>query len=144
MKSRLRRGPIRAPRRKRQFYSGERSVSWKIAQLQAALEAEPVVGRLQRKVIMFGGFQLENGEPPRASSGSYLNDAVLATRAGEDGCMDEPQTGASVDAGCRAGAVSRELRPIRKPQAGAGRRRDRRRVPRALLSSIDVSVLLSG
>src|ERR1700730_15071622 len=85
MKSRRRRGPIRAPRRKLQFNSGELSISRKIAQLQTAPEAEPVVGRCPRKGNMFGCLQLENGEPARASNGPYLKDAVLATGAGETG-----------------------------------------------------------
>ena len=54
-------------------------MAWKIALLLMSPDAQPVVGRLQWQMYVFGGFQLENCQTPVSRDCQYIQNSTLSS-----------------------------------------------------------------
>ena len=98
MEAQLRSNQVYERRSGLQLNAGEISAVPKIASLEMMLDAQPVIGCLEREVNVLGCFQLENREAGVARDCEHVENAVLAAAIGENLSVDKTRIESGVDA----------------------------------------------
>jgi hypothetical protein len=94
-----RRDQVDQRRRGLQLDSREIAIPGEIALLEMAANAKPIIGRLQREMNVLRGFQFKYGQTSGARNRKQVQDAVFASRIGEDLGVDKSRVELGVDAG---------------------------------------------